>query len=314
MTDDGGRIGLARSVGDSRPLRAATAGRRPCEGGNGLQIVIKGAACGLAWRRRPEGATAPGPTPSGSALNGGAMKLIPHHQDDKVRPPRIPITGRHVASRADPPLRREPEPPTALGGSRTLRGPRWRLASSRRLRAPAGRAGLPGHHGRDAGKRERHDNAPPASRASRSRWPGRRTRNRPPADAERIECVMTTERDRRCDAGAADNREPPPALGRRTLEVANLASTDMTVMGRHANGPRQARLFASPWPRPTNRAPRANRAPELVQRPSNCAAHPAPRRIPGVGPERCRRPGFPPKNRAAELDQGGTAALRSSLT
>ena len=47
---------------------------------------------------------------------------------------------------------------------------------------------------------------------------------------------MTMERDRRCDAGAADNREPPPALGRRTLEVANLPSTDMTVMGRHANG------------------------------------------------------------------------------
>ena len=38
------------------------------------------------------------------------MKLIPHHQGRQVRPPRIPITGRHVASRADPPLRREPDP------------------------------------------------------------------------------------------------------------------------------------------------------------------------------------------------------------
>ena len=43
MIDDGD-VGLARSVGDSRSLRAATAARRPCEGhsGNGLQIVIKG--------------------------------------------------------------------------------------------------------------------------------------------------------------------------------------------------------------------------------------------------------------------------------
>ena len=65
MIDDGGRIGLARLVGDSRPLRAAIAGRPS----NGLlQTVIKGAARGLARRRlkarRPEGATASGPTPS----------------------------------------------------------------------------------------------------------------------------------------------------------------------------------------------------------------------------------------------------------
>ena len=45
---------------------------------------------------------------------------------------------------------------------------------------------------------------------------------------------MTTERDRRCDAGAADNREQHRR--RRTLEVANPASTGMTVMGKHANG------------------------------------------------------------------------------
>ena len=36
--------------------------------------------------------------------------------------------------------------------------------------------------------------------------------------------------------------------------------------GQARERPRQARLFASPWPRPTNRAPRADRAPELVQR------------------------------------------------
>ena len=103
---------------------------------------------------------------------------------------------------------------------------------------------------------------------------------------------MTMERDRRCDAGAADNREPPPALGRRTLEVANLASTDMTVMGRHANGPRQARPFASPLAASDEQG--AERRPSTGTRPapSSCAAHPAPRRIPGVGPERCRRPGF----------------------
>ena len=67
VIDDGGRIGLDRSVGNSRPLRAATEGRRP-RPGNGLQLVIKGAARGLAWRRlkarRPEGAPAPEPTPS----------------------------------------------------------------------------------------------------------------------------------------------------------------------------------------------------------------------------------------------------------
>ena len=85
---------------------------------------------------------------------------------------------------------------------------------------------------------------------------------------------MTMERDRRCDAGAGpDNREPPPALGRRTLEVANLASTDMTVMGRHANG--RARLDCSRRPgrglrtagrrRRRHRAPRADRAPERPQ-------------------------------------------------
>ena len=76
---------------------------------------------------------------------------------------------------------------------------------------------------------------------------------------------MTTEGDRRCDAGAADNREHHTGASRRTLEVANSASTSMTVMGKHANG--RARLdVASPWPRPTNRAPRADRAPEPVQR------------------------------------------------
>ena len=81
------------------------------------------------------------------------MKLIPHHQDEYRSP------ERRLASRADPPPRRKPERAAALGGSRALRGPRRRLASSRRLRAPAGRAGLPGHHGRSVGGRERHDSA-----------------------------------------------------------------------------------------------------------------------------------------------------------
>ena len=91
------------------------------------------------------------------------MKLIPHHQDDKYDPReyRSPDgTWRVVRTR---PPGRKPERPAALGGSRALRGPRRRLASSRRLRAPAGRAGLPGHHGRDTGERERHDSAPQAA-------------------------------------------------------------------------------------------------------------------------------------------------------
>ena len=61
-------------------------------------------------------------------------------------------TGRRRSPHSRPraprcPSPTEPERPAALGGSRALRGPRRRLASSRRLRAPAGRAGLPGHHG-----------------------------------------------------------------------------------------------------------------------------------------------------------------------
>ncbi len=79
------------------------------------------------------------------------MKLIPHHQDDKHD---TDGAWRVVQTRRP-------------GGSRNAR-PRWevhehcegrgrRLASSRRLRAPTGRAGLPGHHGRSVGGRERHD-------------------------------------------------------------------------------------------------------------------------------------------------------------
>ena len=54
---------------------------------------------------------------------------------------------------------------------------------------------------------------------------------------------MTTERDRRRRRRrAADNREPTTGAGRRTLEVANPAST-----GHDGDGQ------ASPWPRPSNR-------------------------------------------------------------
>ena len=101
-------------------------------------------------------------------LNGGTMKLIPHHQDDKHGTREYRSPGRRLASRADPPPRRKPERAAALGGSRALRGPRRRLASSRRLRAPAGRAGLPGHHGRSVGGRERHDSARQAARDPRT--------------------------------------------------------------------------------------------------------------------------------------------------
>ena len=228
------------------------------------------------------------------------MKLIPHHQDDKYGPReyRSPDgTWRVVRTRPS-------------GGSRNPR-PRWEVHER-----CEDRAGGWHHHaaferrrdalvfldtnGRDAGKRERHDSAPPAAgRASRNRWRGRRTRNRPPASAERIECVMTMERDRRCDAGAADNREPPPALGRRTLEVANLASTDMTVMGRHANG--RARLDCSRRP---GRGRRTGRRGQTEHRnsssafelcgPPGAATHSG-RRARAVPPA-----GFPPKNRVAE--------------
>ena len=56
----------------------------------------------------------------------------------------------------------------ALGGSRTPRGPRQRLALPCRLRASARRAGLPGHHGPGAGGRARRDSAHQAARDSRT--------------------------------------------------------------------------------------------------------------------------------------------------
>ena len=96
------------------------------------------------------------------------MKLIPHHQDDKHGTREYRSPERRLASRADPPPWRKPERAAALGGSRALRGPRRRLASSRRLRAPTGRAGLPGHHGRSVGGRERHDSARQAARDPRT--------------------------------------------------------------------------------------------------------------------------------------------------
>ena len=101
-------------------------------------------------------------------LNGGTMKLIPHHQDDKhgTREYRSPDGAWRVVRTRRP------------GGSRNARprwevheryeGPRRRLASSRRLRAPAGRAGLPGHHDRSVGGRERHDSARQAARDPRT--------------------------------------------------------------------------------------------------------------------------------------------------
>ena len=55
------------------------------------------------------------------------------HRDTSVCLPRVPLAGRNLASPADPPPRREPERPAALGGSRALRGPRRLLASSRRF-------------------------------------------------------------------------------------------------------------------------------------------------------------------------------------
>ena len=103
------------------------------------------------------------PRPVAAArLNGDTMRLIPQHQDGQVRPPRVPLadgTWRVVRTRRPG---REPERPAALGGPRAPRGSRRRLAASRRLRAPSCRAGLPGHHGRGIGERERHDSAPPS--------------------------------------------------------------------------------------------------------------------------------------------------------
>ena len=101
-------------------------------------------------------------------LNGGTMKLIPHHQDDKhgTREYRSPDGAWRVVRTRRPGGSGNARP--RWEGSRALRGPRRRLASSRRLRAPAGRAGLPGHHGRSVGGRERHDSARQAARDPRT--------------------------------------------------------------------------------------------------------------------------------------------------
>ena len=87
----------------------------------------------------------------------------------QARPPRVSVAGRNLEGRTDPPLRRQPERTAPLGGSRAPRAPR-RLALPRRLRAPARRACLPGHHGRDAGGREhgRRESGPQATRDPRT--------------------------------------------------------------------------------------------------------------------------------------------------
>ena len=83
----------------------------------------------------------------------GTMKLIPHHQDGEHsrREYRSPDGAWRVVRLPAP-----PERTAALGGSRTPRGPRRRLALPCLLRASARRVGLPGHHGRGGGGRERY--------------------------------------------------------------------------------------------------------------------------------------------------------------
>ena len=66
----------------------------------------------------------------------------------------------------NPPPQQPAERPVAL--ARAPREPCRRRAPSRRLRAPAGRAGLPEHHGRSTGERERHDSASQAARDHRT--------------------------------------------------------------------------------------------------------------------------------------------------
>ena len=99
--------------------------------------ATRGSSATAATEARPRPVAA-GPAPS-ERRHDEADSPPPGRQ---ARHPRVPLAGRRLASRADPPPRRKPERAAALGGSRALRGPRRRLASSRRLRAPAGRAGL----------------------------------------------------------------------------------------------------------------------------------------------------------------------------
>ena len=89
-------------------------------------------------------------TPDRRPGAAGALFVRPGRQ---ARPPRVSVAGRDLAGRADPPPRRQPERTAPLGGSRTPRGPRP-VALPRRLRAPARRAGIPGHHDRNPGGRE----------------------------------------------------------------------------------------------------------------------------------------------------------------
>ena len=101
-------------------------------------------------------------------LNGGTMKLIPHHHDDKhgTREYRSPDGAWRVVRTRRPGGNRNARPRWEVHERCEGRGAGWR--HPRRLRAPAGRAGLPGHHGRSAGGRERHDSARQAARDPRT--------------------------------------------------------------------------------------------------------------------------------------------------
>ena len=114
-------------------------------------------------RRATEAARASVTGRAGSERRHDEADLPP--QGRQVRP-RVPLAGRHLVSRAYPPARSDSERAAVLGGSRAPRRPRWRLASSRRVRAPAGRAGLPQHNGRGAGGGESVTTAPPRRRGT----------------------------------------------------------------------------------------------------------------------------------------------------
>ena len=99
-------------------------------------------------------------------LNGGTMKLIPHHQDDKhgTREYRSPDGAWRVVQTRRPGGSRNARPRWEAHERCEGRGAGWRHHAAFERRRDA----LPGHPGRSVGGRERHDSARQAARDPRT--------------------------------------------------------------------------------------------------------------------------------------------------
>ena len=167
-------------------------------------------------------------------LNGGTMKLIPHHQDDKhgTREYRSPDGAWRVVRTRRPGGSRNARPRWEVHERCEGRGAGWRHHAA--FRAPAGRAGLPGHHDRSVGGRASRQrppggarppnprrNHPSPARAGRRRGRSRTTSTRPAPRTSRGRCAACSctirsrsrRRASRRPAGSASGSGRRPATG-----------------------------------------------------------------------------------------------------